>query len=76
VLLLLFVPYSQKKPSQKAPSMTVYGIEARMSSELANLFTRHGGTAHSFPAWCEATVAAGAKVAALRDGDFVALRQA
>jgi uroporphyrinogen-III synthase len=42
-------------------------LEARMSSELANLVTRHGGTAHSFPALREATVEAGAEVAALLD---------
>lgn len=42
-------------------------LEARMSSELANLVTRHGGTAHSFPALREATVDAGAEVATLLD---------
>ena len=42
-------------------------LEARMSSELANLVTRHGGTAHSFPALREATVDAGVEVAALLD---------
>ena len=42
-------------------------LEARMSSELANLVTRHGGTAHSFPALREATVDAGAEVTALLD---------
>ena len=42
-------------------------LEARMSSELANLVTRHGGTAHSFPALREATVDAGAEVAVLLD---------
>lgn len=42
-------------------------LEARMSSELANLVTRHGGTAHSFPALREASVNASAEVAALLD---------
>ena len=40
-------------------------LEARMSSELANLVTRHGGTAHSFPALREATVDAATEVTAL-----------
>lgn len=42
-------------------------LEARMSSELANLVTRHGGSAHSFPALRETTVDASADVAALLD---------
>lgn len=42
-------------------------LEARMSSELASLVTRHGGMAHSFPALREATVDAAAEVAALLD---------